>query len=146
MKPFFNIGVINIDCQANDHHGQYVEEPGPEGDQMVLHPMISLAPAPALSGLRPLNVVPLLAGLELNGDNIGVWVFCSPSSSVDHRRTWAPRWIHSVTFPDKYFPAAQNDSILPQEAVNNDTDFHGDGTGEEDEGDLFGKHLAALLL
>ena len=70
MKLFLNFRVIKIDCQPHQHHGQDVEETSPEGDQVVFPAVISLAPA--LTGHRPLNVVLLLAGLELNGDNIGV--------------------------------------------------------------------------
>ena len=53
--------------------------------------------------------------------------------------------VHSVTFPG-HFPASLNDPIPPKESVDNDTDFHGDGAGEEDEGDLFYEELDALVL
>ena len=65
--------------------------------------------------------------------------------SVANTWNW-PSCVHSVSFPIKYFPASLNDSIFPKESVDNDADFHGDGTGEEDEGDLFCKELNTLLL
>ena len=73
-------------------------------------------------------------------------MFSSGTASVAHRGAQALGCGHSVTFPGKYFPAAETDSMPPLEAVDDDTDFHGDGTGEEDEGDLFRKHLNALVL
>ena len=73
-------------------------------------------------------------------------MFSSGTASVPHRGAQALSCGHSVTFPGKYLPAAETDSMPPLEAVDDDTDFHGDGTGEEDKGDLFRKHLNAFLL
>ena len=75
MKFLINLCVININGQSNEDHGQYVEETRPEGHQVVFHSMVGLAPA--LTGLWPLNVLLLLAGLELYGDNVGLGMFCS---------------------------------------------------------------------
>ena len=68
-------------------------------------------------------------------------MFCT----VAHRGTWTGRYVYLVSSPVKQFQPALKDSIFPQESVDNDTTFHCNGTGEEDKGDLLGKHLNALL-